>query len=232
MPLAFFYLSVIILLTFAEQAKERSKFLYMLAGIMGGLAAWTKNEGLLFVIAAVLSRLVIAYKGDWKMGSKSIGYFVMGLAPILLVLLYFKVHFTPANDLVSGQNLSTFHKLASPSRYYLVIRRFILTGLSFGGWIESPAILLITYALMFGTYSVQEKSTIANSLVIAITLLGYFFVYIVTPVDLTWHLDTSLNRLLLQLYPSMLFSYFMVVASPTHILQPKKKEKLVLHCKD
>lgn len=227
-PLAFFFLSVIILLTFAEQSDEGGESLYVLAGIMSGLAAWTKNEGLLFVMAVIFSRVVVAYIGGWKKGGKQISYFFMGLVPVMLVLIYFKVHFAPVNDLVGGQNLSTFHKLTSPGRYYMVICAFILKGMSFGQWFGSPIILLIIYALLFGVYSGREKSTIANGLVIVTSLVGYFFVYIVTPNDLAWHLGTSLDRLLLQLFPSMLFSYFMSVASPIYIWQSKEKGKPVL----
>lgn len=227
-PLAFFFLSVIVLLTFAEQSDEGGKPLYVLAGIMCGLAAWTKNEGLLFVMAIIFGRVVMAYMSGWKRGGKQISYFFMGLVPILLVLVYFKVNFAPVNDLVSGQNLSTFHKLTSPSRYYLVICAFMLKSMSFGKWFVSPVILLIIYALLFGVYSERKKSNTVNGLVIAITLLGYFLVYIVTPNDLTWHIETSLDRLLLQMFPSILFIYFMVVASPTYILQSKKKEQPML----
>ena len=228
-PLAFFILAVIVLLTFAEQSDEGSKSLYVLAGIMGGLATWTKNEGLLFVIAVAFSRVAVAaYMRGWKKGRKQISYFCMGIAPILLILVYFKLHFAPVNGLVGGQNLSTFDKLTSPSRYYKVIYGFITKSTSFGRWIGSPAILLIVYALFFGTHSRPEKSNIANVLAIAITLLGYSLVYIVTPHDLTWHINTSIDRLLFQLFPSMLFSYFMTVTSPTYFLQPEKREEPAL----
>ena len=33
---------------------------------------------------------------------------------------------------------------------------------------------------------------------------GYFCTYVVTPLDLTWHLNTSLDRLYAQLWPSLL----------------------------
>ncbi|RZK38566.1 MAG: hypothetical protein EOO61_07865 [Hymenobacter sp.] len=227
-PLSFFILSVTVLLTFAEQSDEGSKSLYMLAGIMGGLAAWTKNEGLLFVVAAVSSRMiVVAYMGGWKKEGKRINYFIVGLVPVLFVLIYFKLHFAPVNDLVGGQSLSTFQKLTSPHRYLQVIHGFMIKSMSFGRWIGSPAILLIVYALLFGAHSGHAKSGIANALAIAITLLGYSFVYIVTPYDLTWHINTSIDRLLFQLFPSMLFSYFMAIASPTYGLAIKEENPVL-----
>jgi hypothetical protein len=35
--------------------------------------------------------------------------------------------------------------------------------------------------------------------------VGYFFTYAITPLDLTWHLGTSLGRLYVQLWPSFVF---------------------------
>jgi formate hydrogenlyase subunit 3/multisubunit Na+/H+ antiporter MnhD subunit len=42
-------------------------------------------------------------------------------------------------------------------------------------------------------------------------LIGYFFVYVNTPYDIGWHLETSLVRLYVQLWPSFVFvTMFMV----------------------
>ena len=35
--------------------------------------------------------------------------------------------------------------------------------------------------------------------------VAYFFSYVLTPMDLTWHLSTSLGRLYVQLWPSFIF---------------------------
>ena len=35
-------------------------------------------------------------------------------------------------------------------------------------------------------------------------LAGYYAVYILTPMDLQWHLDSSLERLLMHFWPSAL----------------------------
>jgi len=45
-----------------------------------------------------------------------------------------------------------------------------------------------------------------------LTLAGYFAVYVLTPLDLHYHLTTSLNRLFLQLWPGAIFLVFMAAA--------------------
>jgi len=51
---------------------------------------------------------------------------------------------------------------------------------------------------------------------------GYFIIYLITPRDLAWHLLVSLNRLFLQLFPSLLFTYFMIVRTPERAVVRKE----------
>ena len=44
--------------------------------------------------------------------------------------------------------------------------------------------------------------------------MGYYLVFLVTPYDLAWYLETTLGRLFLQLWPSFLFAYFLSVNTP------------------
>jgi hypothetical protein len=46
-------------------------------------------------------------------------------------------------------------------------------------------------------------------------LAGLFAVYVITPKDLAWQLQFSLDRLLLQLWPSALLAFFLFTAEPT-----------------
>jgi hypothetical protein len=41
---------------------------------------------------------------------------------------------------------------------------------------------------------------------INLMLLGYVFIYVITPNDLKWHINTSMNRLLIQLIPAIIFA--------------------------
>jgi hypothetical protein len=50
---------------------------------------------------------------------------------------------------------------------------------------------------------------------LALMLAGFYAVYVVTPKDLAWQLEFSLDRLLLQLWPSALLAFFLFTAGPT-----------------
>jgi small-conductance mechanosensitive channel len=58
----------------------------------------------------------------------------------------------------------------------------------------------------------QEPTVSASRMALALTLAGYFAIYLITPRDLYWHLRFSLSRLFLQLWPSTIFLFFLAVA--------------------
>jgi len=49
----------------------------------------------------------------------------------------------------------------------------------------------------------------ASRIALTLTLAGYFLIYLITPYDLYWHLRFSLNRLFLQLWPAVIFLFFL-----------------------
>jgi len=123
-PLAFFMLATLVLLFLPARSPGNRSGALVLSGIAAGLCAWTKNEGLLFLLIVYL--------------------------------------------LLAGARIDDRDR----------------TGL-----VRTAAVLLLTPA-------------------------GYFFVYVLTPLDLGYHLATSLNRLFLQLWPSVIFLFFMTAGAP------------------
>jgi hypothetical protein len=52
---------------------------------------------------------------------------------------------------------------------------------------------------------------------------GYFMIYLITPLNLQWHIETSIWRLFLQLWPTIIFSFFLMVATPEELFLKKSK---------
>ena len=61
-PLAFFILASVLLLALDDAAEQSSPGLVLLAGLCAGLAAWTKNEGLLFLVVVLFARCFMAWR--------------------------------------------------------------------------------------------------------------------------------------------------------------------------
>jgi hypothetical protein len=192
----------------------------MLAGMAAGFAAWTKNEGLLFLVATIASHgaVTIALKG-WKIYLRRMPSFALCLVPILVIVAYFKIAFAPANDLLSGQGFqATLARLTDLSRYWVIFKAFVRGGFYFGEWYHLFGLppLLGIYLLVIGVkINTEDRLPVLYTLLaLTLALAGYFFVFVTTPHDVVWHLRDSLDRLLLQLWPSFVFTYLLIVRKP------------------
>lgn len=216
-PAGYFFLISIVLLAIANQQKENQPYAYLLAGLAAGLSAWTKNEGLLFIIALYGARIATGIFSNRKLLFYELKYMSAGLAPILLLIVYFKLRIAPVNDLLAEGNGSAAEKLKDMARYAFIWDWFKMKALDFGRWYSNPWWLLVFYALGTGlAFNKRPKTIIFSSLLLLLMLTGYFFIYVTTYIDLNFHLSTSLHRLYFQLLPSFLFVYFVSLKSPEY----------------
>ena len=213
-PLAFFFLMTLVLFSFYDTSSDKQSGLLILAGISAGFAAWTKNEGWLFILALMCARwFALGLRGGHKLYLKQMRLCAIGLLPVLAIVILFKLRFALTNDLVSGLGLrSTLRRIVDLSRYYLIIRISIEQILHSTGWLSSLWALVPFALLLRGKVEERDRPTIITiALTLTIVLSGYFFVYVITPFDLSWHLQTSVLRLLIQVWPSFVLTYFLIV---------------------
>ena len=97
-PIQFFILASLVLMFLALTRGQGP--LMALSGLMAGLAGWTKNEGLLFMLAAVLGLALTRYK-DMR---RSLVLFISGLVLPLAVILTFKGMAPPGDLLAAGSS--------------------------------------------------------------------------------------------------------------------------------
>jgi hypothetical protein len=228
-PLAAFMVASLALLHLGEDATQRAGGLHCLAGLLAGMAAWTKNEGLLFVLAlAAAQAITMVWMGSGSRDWRRLAAFCAGALPVMLLVVGFKGLLAPASDLWAGQGLAaTLGRLADPSRYLQVARAFAKVFLDREKWNLFPVVLPF-YALlvgaqigMSGNAGQEAKDTEGRPGVartwgtLALTTGGFFLVYLVTPRDLAWHLRTSADRVFLQLWPGLLLATFLSIGSPS-----------------
>lgn len=211
-PVTFFILvsSALIYFHFSEGKPS----VLALAGFMAGLAAWSKNEGLLYV---VVSLPVLPLAAPRK-APRTLLWYGAGLAVPLAVVLYFK-SLVPANDLLAdgGDALS---KLTDLSRCWIVAKAYFRQLFAVGS--EGP-IGILPALIVYGLFlradfsSASRTGALAVAAMIALQTLGYVVIYVLTPHDLNWQLDTSLNRLIFHVYPAALFLFFRLVSTPENV---------------
>ena len=229
-PLGFFYLAVFILF-FMFDARGGTRRLAIGAGLALGCAAWTKDEGMffaLFAILALIAGLVVSRAHGWL---KSLALLAAGAAPPLAVSLYFKIFLAPKGIWAPVTIASAVHKIFDASRYVQILT-FLWTGMvALGTGVAHPAICLAVLAVCLGIPRERLRRPIALSaggLFLAITG-AYFFSYVVTPLDLAWHLGTSAGRLMVQLLPSAIFLVLAVCRSAEETAIPIDEPKRDAH---
>ncbi len=188
-----------------------------LAGAALGLLAWTKNEGLLWVGLA-LACLALAGPAALRRDGFRIG---LGALPGLGALALFKLLWAPASGLAATAFLGagSWQRLFEPERWRLVggalLERLDPTAGPFP-WGFAWLFLLVASVGLRGLRSGSPGPALRFFSGLAITCLAVVpVVYLLTPLPLAWHLETSLDRLLLQLYPLGLLA---VAAAAAEIL--------------
>jgi hypothetical protein len=179
-----------------------------LAGFLVGLAAWTKNEGM------ILSLLLLGLFALWSLaagcGRAPVGRVALGAALPWSAALAFKLAWKPTSDL-------RFF-LDEPWRAALEADRWRIVGTSFaerldpfGGfpawglvWTLASAGIAITLAT-----PIRRRPEVAFLLtLVACCWVAWFGIFVATPLDLSWHVRTALDRLMLQLLPVTLLTAF------------------------
>jgi hypothetical protein len=217
-PLGFFFLAAIVSLALdARHGAETSRFA-LLAGVAAGLAMWTKNEGLLFTLALGAGLLVTGWRRDRAATRRRLLAFGAGLLPLVLLVAAFKIGFGQPNDLLSTLGVQrTLGNLTSPARYYLTLREYVSHIALFGSNGVGSAVWVLAACLLgFGVNRRELGRPWVRAVVIAFVLImaGHYAVFVSMAHELARLLASSLDRLLLQLWPSALFLFFMVCRAP------------------
>jgi hypothetical protein len=190
--LGFYLLCALVCFRNAAGAQEQK--LIALAAACCGCMLWTKNEGaLLCLVTAVFYMPLILRKGNLK-------FFLAGILLPLIVLLLFKGFYAPSNDLVAGnRGADLLAKLTSPGRYGLI---FTHLKAVFQKNLPEMGYGMLAY---LACCLLQRRAPDRAMWLLLTCLAGYIGVYLITPNDLEWHLTTSADRLMLQLFPA--FAY-------------------------
>ncbi len=203
-PVAFFRLASLAAMAMADRGTadgyDRRGFA-IAAGMAAALDGWVKNEGLLW-FAAFLISIVVAMR--WRL----IAPFVAGALPALAPIALFKVRVATASDIFGAAGRAgMMARVVDPSRYLLIAREAIKHVWSFGPLVVSPFILLAIYLIVVGGRKGDRDQAVirAGAAALLLTAGGYFLIYLLRDLDLRWLLDTSADRLLVQLWPGVVF---------------------------
>jgi hypothetical protein len=210
-PLACCYLATLVALALGARG-DRGRW-FVVAGLSAGAATWTKNEGLLFFVSALSGLLAAAVRSanEGPEARRRIGEFVIGAAPFLVAVIVLR-SIAIQSDLIAGQSpIATWQRVTTVARYGEILRH--------GGTLLATmpdvigAIVFAAYLGLTG-FARDVRSALPVVGTLALTACGYFALYVVTPYELSWHLTTSADRLVVQLWPSAVFAALLLTRTP------------------
>ena len=206
-----------------SHAEGAARGFLVLSGLAIGFAAWTKNEGVLFLFATVAAFLIVSTHGKRQKSPSNksetpawpaVAMLLLPAVPVFGLVLWLK-HLAPRGDLFSAPQIM-LEKMLTPARYWAIVKWYAKEFLRFGEWWPIPATVLllgpIFHPLRAGRLRQRPTSLRIAVWTLTLTLAGYFAIYVITPNELYWHLRFSLNRLFLQLWPSVIFLFFSSVS--------------------
>jgi len=177
---------------------DKPVFHLLLIGFFTATCGWIKNEGLVF-----FALFAFCFSVKFFRNKNMVKYFFIGAALPLLVLLVFKLNYAPSSDLINGHN-EYATKIFDFSRYktiYDFTKNYIVENCQ-----------LLTYSMLVVLVINYRYYSSFTFVVIFGLLVAYFFTYVLTPNDLTWHLTTSFYRLVHQVFPVLFYSMFFSVS--------------------
>ncbi len=164
------------------------------AGFCAGMAAWTKQEASPFAAALILAFLAWQPRRWWRL--------LAGAAPLLLLTAWFSLRIAPPG-IFTPRPLAAELALLTDSGRYAIIGRAVADHL--------PGHPLILVALLAVVLRLERNRPRAAAVWVAATVLflmlaSYLAAYLVTPLDLNWHIASSMDRLIVQIWPAMLLT--------------------------
>ncbi|MFN8432378.1 MAG: hypothetical protein U0V18_00045 [Anaerolineales bacterium] len=194
------------------QTKE--KRIAVLVGLMIGLAGWAKNEGLMAIVGVTIVWALLGLKKEERPALVKYG---IGLIFPVFVIVLFKIFLAPSNDLMSAQG-SLLDKIFDVERYKTIFSVAIPMLWNLGNTPISIVGLIILAALLVGRSENRLLGVWTLVVIILIQLAAYFGIFVLTPRDLDWHLNTSLDRLYLHILPLAFLLFFLWLKSPQELL--------------
>jgi hypothetical protein len=183
----------------------------VISGTMAGCAAWTKDEGLLFLAVTFVAIAILK--------RSRLSGFCYGAAPFVAILLVFKFAIArhAPSSLLTLSRVGLPSRLIDLSRYHFIARRMAREIVNWRlGWYH-PGLPLLVLMVGLGINRHYFRDVLFTGWIAVALLLGYFGIFVITSLPLEWHLQTSLTRLFVQVSPIILLSVFTAIKVPEPI---------------
>lgn len=206
-PVGLYFATGIGLMLIARSYDDRGSAL--LGGVALGLAAWTKNEGIAMVVGG---GLVFAVALAWEGGItrlRRLGGPVLAGALILMFPLILLQTAAPPGYMATDGLVAKLVRLLDFDRWKVVASE--LASWSDPRENQAPWLLVTAVAVAGIRPRLRGGRFVLGT--VSVCLAADVLAYLVSPLALEWQLETSLSRVLLQLWPAAVIGAVSVVRS-------------------
>ena len=188
-------------------AGSESRAPLLAAGLAIGLCPWIKNEGQPFAIAAI-------GVAAWKFRGRT-AWILAGAAPGLIATIVLKLLTDGREQMFPDTLGAAAAKLGDPSRWGKSFLGFGKAVWEAGPVWAHPVLLVVALAVVLRCVTPAERrARLWLAIPIAVTIAAEFGMYLITNADIDWHISTSVQRLVAQAWPSLLWLVFSVMRTP------------------
>jgi hypothetical protein len=173
-------------------------------GLALGIAIHTKNEGLLIAACFLFVWAAAQRRVPWRA--------VLAFAPFLALLVAFKLWVNVPNDVVGSTGI--LERLVDVERAVTVLQFVVPRFFVFGSGIN---LIVISIVLLLRIPIRPTVPLVAALLIFS----GYLAIYQITPHDVQWHMLYSYDRLILHLFPTVLYSLLVLYERTQRVLKPQ-----------
>ncbi|MDD5135999.1 MAG: glycosyltransferase family 39 protein [Candidatus Omnitrophica bacterium] len=217
LPLAYYcFISAILLF---EWFRDRSKYRFIvLSAVMAALAGWTKNEGLMYCAAYLLTIIIFLAFNIKKNSVRDYIYVFFSFAIIAAISapwLFLKKQTGLANVDMGAMDLSPAYLAGNLYKLKPIFYEFQKE--MFGPkkwnifWVVSSVILILRFKSAFS--GIRRYVTILLCLMIS----GYILAYMVSPIDVRYFLAKTWSRFLLHFLPISVYWLALILKEDVEI---------------
>ncbi|MDF2433451.1 MAG: hypothetical protein JWP44_3082 [Mucilaginibacter sp.] len=189
-------LSLLILLTFVLYNTLDSKGGHQVSilAFICASCAWEKNEGIVFMLLFSGCFIITNYRNYAILKNYAAG----SIIPVI-IWASFKLGYTPSNTVMANNATAAtlIMHLTDTGRYLVITKAWVIMLFT-----KYLILIVLTLAALIANRRALLRLPFA---VISLLMVAYFAVYLIAPGELNWLLSTSLVRLFLHVYPSLVY---------------------------
>lgn len=205
LPFAYYYFASFLLLLFWISDNRRTGAL-LASAVMVALAAWTKNEGLMYCGINMLLIFAFLLYQKSKISRRGIAQavaYICIIAVISLPWFFLKKEYGIINSDVSAEALTPFGFISQLYKLGPIVYEFQKQFFGPKKWILIWPILLFALAFNYKALLRGVNKYIVLSLVLIVG--GYVFIYLISHVEINYFLSRTWARFLVHFLPVVVY---------------------------